>query len=139
MTDDAKLSAFLKSLAHAHDGGAFERAKRRVAEGRAIENSTDTGRSPMTDIDMSALWREDVTHEEHVALYQHLVDTGQAWRLEGHVGRTADALLEAGVIMLGEEGHNDYYGNYVPSRHEVEPGTKGSAEYVTARQEDFDA
>lgn len=90
----------------------------------------------MTDIDMSALWRDDVTEDEFVVLYQHLVDTGQAWRLEGHVGRTADALLEAGVIMLGEEGHRDYYGNYVPSRHEVEPGTKGSAEYVAARSDD---
>jgi hypothetical protein len=32
--------------------------------------------------------------------------------------------------MLGEEGHLDYYGNYVPSRYEVEPGTKGSPEYA---------
>lgn len=84
----------------------------------------------MTTVDMSALWREDATEEETLALYQHLVDTGQAWQLEGHVGRTAMALIEAGQIMLGEQGHRDYWGNYVPSRHEVEPGTKGSPEYV---------
>jgi hypothetical protein len=90
----------------------------------------------MTDIDLSALYREDAAEDEVIAVYQHLVDTGQAWRLEGHVGRTAMGMIEAGVIMLGEEGHTDFYGNYVPSRHEVEPGTKGSPEYVVAHQED---
>lgn len=74
------------------------------------------------------------TEEEYIAAYQELVNTGQAWQLEGSVGREAMALLTAGRIMLGEEGHRDYWGNYVPSRHEVEPGTKGSPEYV-ARME----
>lgn len=87
----------------------------------------------MTNIDYTALWREDATEDETLALYQHLVDTGQAWTLEGHVGRTAMALIEAGQITLGEQGHRDYYGNYVPSRFEVEPGTKGSQEFVEAR------
>jgi hypothetical protein len=84
----------------------------------------------ITVADMTALWREDATEEEQIELYQELVNTGQAWRLEGHVGRTADALLEAGEIALGTEGHRDYWGNYVPSRTEVTPGTKGSPEYV---------
>jgi hypothetical protein len=44
-------------------------------------------------------------------------------------------LIEAGAIVLGEVGHTDYWGNYVPSRHEVEPGTKGSVEYAAKRQE----
>lgn len=89
----------------------------------------------MSDIDMTALYREDATEEEMTVLYQHLIDTGQAWHLEGHVGRTATALIEAGVCMLGETGHNDHYGNYVPSRHEVKPGSEGSPEYVAARKE----
>jgi hypothetical protein len=84
--------------------------------------------------DLTALWREDATAEETIEVYQDLVNTGQAWQLEGHVGRTAMSLIEAGLITLGEEGHRDHYGGYVPSRHEVEPGTIGSAEYVTARQ-----
>jgi hypothetical protein len=83
--------------------------------------------------DMTALWREDATEDEQVEVYQELVNTGAAWTMEGHVGRTAMAMLEAGIIMLGEVGHRDYWGNYVPSRFEVEPGTKGSAEYVEAR------
>lgn len=82
---------------------------------------------------IAALWNEDATEQEQLEAYQELVNTGQAWQLEGSVGRTAMALIEAGQIMLGEEGHTDYWGNYVPSRYEVEPGTKGSAEYVAAR------
>lgn len=89
----------------------------------------------MTDIDMTALWREDATDAEQIEVYQHLIDTGQAWSLEGHVGRTAMDLIESGVCMLGEEGHRDYWGSYVPSRTEVKPGSKGSPEYVAARKE----
>jgi hypothetical protein len=85
--------------------------------------------------DYSALYREDASHDEVLACYQALVDSGDAWRMEGHVGRTAMGLIEAGEIMLGPEGHRDYYGNYVPSRTEVKPGTKGSPEYVQTRKE----
>lgn len=80
--------------------------------------------------DHSALWREDATLEETVACYQSLIDSGEAWRLEGAVGRTAMDLIEDGFCMLGEQGHKDFWGNYVPSRHEVEAGTKGSRQYV---------
>lgn len=61
---------------------------------------------------------------------QSLIDSGMAWRLEGHIGRQAMAAIEAGDCVLGEEGHHDHWGNYVPSRYEVEPGTKGSIEYA---------
>lgn len=83
----------------------------------------------MTAIDYSALWREDVTPDEVVTVYQHLIDTGQAWRMEGHVGRQAQHLIDSGLCMLGDVSHKDYYGNVVPSRHEVEPGTPGSPDY----------
>lgn len=64
---------------------------------------------------------------------QALIDNGMAWRLEGSVGRAAHDAIEAGVCILGETGHCDYWGNYVPSRHEVAPGTKGSVEYADAQ------
>ena len=68
-------------------------------------------------------------HEEYIENMQDLINTGTAWKLEGSVGRSAMALIESGECMLGEEGHRDYWGNYVPSRHEVEAGSKGSPEY----------
>lgn len=87
----------------------------------------------MTTIDMTALWREDTTFDESVTVYQHLIDTGDAWRMEGHVGRTAMDLIEGGYCMLGEESHTDFWGQRVPSRHEVQAGTKGSASFVEAQ------
>ena len=83
--------------------------------------------------ELTALWREDATEEETVEAYQAIVNSGDAWRLEGHVGRTVMALIEAGEIALGHDGHRDYWGNYVPSRSEVVPGSKGSAEFVRKR------
>lgn len=66
---------------------------------------------------------------------QELIDSGLAWRLEGAVGRAAYEAIEAGHCVLGEVGYLDYYGNYVPSRYEVKPGTIGSVEYAEEQQE----
>jgi hypothetical protein len=86
--------------------------------------------------DLTAIYDESATRAEQIEAYQALIDNGQAWRLEGSVGRAAHDLIEAGLCMLGPVGHRDYWGNYVPSRDEVEPGTPGSPEYVQARQEE---
>lgn len=71
-----------------------------------------------------------LAQEDTVVLFQQLIDNGQAWRLQGHYGRAAHDLIESGLCMLGEVGHNDHYGNYVPSRYEVEPGSPGSPEFA---------
>ena len=83
-------------------------------------------------LDLSALWNEEATEEEVIDCYQELVNTGIAWQLEGYVGRTAMDLIKEGRIMLGEVATKDYWGNRVPSRYDVEPGTKGSREYMEA-------
>lgn len=39
---------------------------------------------------------ELTTNEEVDELFQHLIDTGLAWRLQGSYGRAAEALIRAG-------------------------------------------
>jgi hypothetical protein len=80
--------------------------------------------------DLSVLYREDATQDEGIAALQFLIDTGQAWLMDGSTGRAAMRAIEAGDCVLGLIGHRDYWGNYVPSRTEVEPGTLGSIEYA---------
>ena len=39
----------------------------------------------------------DMSEEEIVAFFQELIDTGMAFRLQGHYGRTARSLIDAGL------------------------------------------
>ena len=63
------------------------------------------------------------------AALQRLIDAG-AWGLEGSMGRAMMAAIEDGRCVLGPESARDYWGNYIPSRTEVQPGTKGSVGYA---------
>ena len=54
--------------------------------------------SGILDYEMGILEEEDT-----ITLFQHLVDTGMAWQLQGHYGRTAQQMIEAGVINAKED------------------------------------
>lgn len=57
---------------------------------------------------------------------QNMINSGQAWKMEGSYGRQAMQLLESGACMLPKEKKIDYYGNTVPSRDMLKEGTTGT-------------
>lgn len=40
----------------------------------------------------------DMCMKEEIEFFQYLVDTGMAWTLQGHYGRTAQYLIERGFV-----------------------------------------
>jgi len=82
----------------------------------------------------------NLDHESAAKMMQGMINSGMAWQMQGSYGRAAMAALESGDCMLGEVGHRDFWGSYVPSRSEVKAGTKGSrALVVEAHGEEYAA
>lgn len=44
----------------------------------------------------------EMDEDEIIAFFQELVNTGLAWQLQGHYGRTARRLIEAGCVTEAE-------------------------------------
>jgi hypothetical protein len=62
---------------------------------------------------------------------QKSINSGLVWKMEGSAGRYAMDLLRSGICLLPTFRRIDYYGNVVPSRYDVKPGSPGS--YLNAQ------
>lgn len=74
---------------------------------------------------------DDTTREEYFLAIQRAINSGTAWAFQGSYGRTMMEAIKSGDCMLGKTPARDYYGNRIPSRDEVQEGTKGSYEFVS--------
>ena len=49
--------------------------------------------------------------EQYIEAWQHLIDTGLVWKLQGWFGRTAQALIEQGVCTNPRNEQNHTHDN----------------------------
>ena len=45
----------------------------------------------------------ELDDDETVELFQHLLDRGQVWLMQGHYGRIAKAMIQEGLIFVKEQ------------------------------------
>ena len=76
---------------------------------------------------------EEATMEEYYLAIQRVINSGM-WGLQGSYGRTMMDAISAGLCLLGHNDARDYYGNHIPSRDQVQAGTKGSFDFVVAER-----
>lgn len=111
MNDEQRLE-LEKKLAKETDPEANKRLETAVRQAQAASSDADAN-----------AWDYDNADK-----LQAMIDDGKAWHMEGSIGRAAMDALEAGVCFLPIAGHRDYYGNLVPARTMLKPGTKGTLE-----------
>lgn len=64
---------------------------------RRNDEAVEAARERYDDVGAIIAYEQgELDESETVTLFQHLIDTGQAWTLQGSYGRTATALIEAG-------------------------------------------
>ena len=76
---------------------------------------------------------EEATDSEYYAAIQSAINGGIAWKFQGSYGRVMMDAINAGRCILGLKPAYDAYGNRIPSRDEVQPGTRGSPEFAAKK------
>lgn len=67
---------------------------------KAKEKKPEWGK-PFNEVDAIIRYENgEMTEGETTELFQHLVNTGLAWQLQGHYGRTASELINQGKVRL---------------------------------------
>jgi hypothetical protein len=61
------------------------------------QNSQEVGFVQLVE-QLIAYEEGQITGDEEVAFFEHLVETGTCWQLQGHYQRVAATLIEAGLI-----------------------------------------
>ena len=75
---------------------------------------------------------EDASPFEVAAALQRAINSG-LWSLQGSYGRVMMDAIKCGHCLLGRVDCRDAYGNHIPSRDQVQEGTKGSYDFVVER------
>jgi hypothetical protein len=73
--------------------------------------------------------------QDYYAAMQRQINSGM-WSLQGSHGRAMMQAIDDGYCLLGKNRAKDYWGNTIPSRDDVQDGTKGSYGYVAKSQDD---
>jgi hypothetical protein len=68
----------------------------------------------------------ELSEKDEIAMFQKLINSGTVWHLQGSYGRRAMNLLRDGKCELATIPFKDAYGNRIPSRYEVAPGSTGA-------------
>jgi hypothetical protein len=88
----------------------------------------------LTIHDINIIESEDADEVEYFQAVQRAINSGSAWSLQGSYGRTMMQAIVDGYCILGKNSTRDYYGNHIPSRFDVQPGSVGSREFVANAQ-----
>lgn len=76
----------------------IEDTERQVNELRRSMEAKDAGFDSVAFI--MAFEEGELEHDEIVEGFQHLVDSGMAWQLQGSYGRAAQRLIDAGLVEV---------------------------------------